>query len=108
VSTDQEPLHWLLRPRTIRGLWIGGSGVLALLVLADFFIHAHAYFGVDGSFGFYAWYGLLTCLAMVLGAKALGVWLKRGDDYYGGDGGRDTGGDAGSDGTREPQGPGHG
>ena len=40
-----------------------------------------------GIFGFYAWYGLGTCVAMVLFAKGLGVALKRRDDYYeGGEG----------------------
>jgi len=55
---------------------------------------------VDASFGFYAWYGLLTCMAMVLAAKALGVWLKRRDDYYGGD--------AGDGAPRDPREDGHG
>lgn len=82
MNQDQRTLHWLVRPRTIRGLWIGGSIVLALLVLADLLIHPHALFGVDATFGFYAWYGLVTCMAMVIGAKALGVLLKRPDDYY--------------------------
>lgn len=82
MNADEKNLHWLLRPRTIRGLWIGGGVILAALVLAELLIHAHALFGVDGTFGFYAWYGLLTCMAMILAAKALGAWLKRADDYY--------------------------
>lgn len=81
-GNEHETKHWLLRRRTIRGLWIGFSAVLALLVLADVFIHPHAVFGVDGTFGFYAWYGLLTCLAMVLFAKVLGLVLKRPDTFY--------------------------
>ena len=75
-------LHWLVRPRTIRRLWMGFAAVLALLVAADLFIHPHPHFGLDGTFGFYSWYGLLTCAAMVLFAKALGLWLKRDDTYY--------------------------
>ena len=82
MTLDDKSKHWLVRPRTIRGLWTGFAVVLTALVLADFFIHGHALFGVDGSFGFYAWYGLTTCMAMVLIAKVLGVFLKRGDDYY--------------------------
>ena len=80
--TENKTKHWLLRPRTIRLLWIGFTVVLALLVLADAFIHSHTLFGVDGTFGFYAWYGLLTCAAMVLFAKALGLLLKRPDTFY--------------------------
>ena len=80
--TEHETKHWLLRPRTIRGLWIGFAAALALLVLADVFIRPKAAFGVDGTFAFYAWYGLLTCLTMVLFAKGLGVVLKRPDTFY--------------------------
>ena len=82
MTTDEKQLHWLVRPSTIRKLWIGGGIVLAALVLADFAIHPHALFGLDGTFGFYAWYGLVTCMAMVLAAKGLGVFLKRPDDFY--------------------------
>jgi hypothetical protein len=82
MTPDEKDLHWLVRPATIRKLWIGGGVVLAALVLADALIHPHALFRIDGTFGFYAWYGLVTCMAMVLAAKGLGVFLKRRDDYY--------------------------
>ena len=75
-------LHWLVRPRTIRVLWIAFIVVLALTLVPDFFIHPHAYFGIEGSFGFYGWYGFLTCAAMVVVAKVLGIFLKRKDTYY--------------------------
>ena len=77
-----EPVHWLVRPRTLRGLWIGFGLILAALVLGDFLVHGHPGFGIDGAFGFYAWYGLGTCVAMVLFAKVLGLVLKRPDTYY--------------------------
>jgi len=77
-----ERLHWLLRPETIRKLWIWGIVVLAITVLLDFALTPHPHFGIDGTFGFYAWYGFATCVAMVLGAKVLGIFLKRRDTYY--------------------------
>ena len=80
--TGPEKKHWLVRPRTIYWLWRGGLVMLALLVMADFFIHAHPSFKIDGTFGFYSWFGLVTCISMVLFAKALGVLLKRKDTYY--------------------------
>ena len=88
LAPPGEPVHWLVRPATVRGLWIGFGVVLAALVLGDFVIHPHAGFGIDGAFGFYAWYGLGTCVAMVLFAKGLGVVLKRPDTWY--DGGGET------------------
>ena len=73
---------WLERPRTIRLLWIVFVAILALTVIAQLFVHPHGYFGLDGTFGFNAWYGLLSCVAMILAAKALGIFLKRPDSYY--------------------------
>lgn len=74
--------HWLVQPRTIRLLWWISGVILALTVLAQFWVPVHAHFGVDGWPGFYAGFGFLSCVAMVVFAKALGIVLKRPDDYY--------------------------
>ncbi len=74
--------HWLTRPATIKLLWRIFIGVLALTVLAQLVIGIKGYFGVDSWFGFSALFGFLSCLAMVLVAKGLGLFLKRGEDYY--------------------------
>lgn len=79
---NDENLHWLVRPTTIRKLWWGFSIVLALTVAAQLFIYVKGYFGVDGWFGFGAAFGFLSCLAMVLVAKGLGFFLKRDEDFY--------------------------
>lgn len=73
---------WLVKPRTIRGLWIVFASILGLTVLANLLFDAHGHFGVNDTFGFNAWYGLATCVAMVFIAKALGIVLKRRDSYY--------------------------
>ena len=74
--------HWLLRPATVRGLWLGCALLLSLTLLAGLWLPAHGYFGVDGSFGFNAWYGFTSCIGMILVAKGLGRLLKRRDSYY--------------------------
>jgi hypothetical protein len=79
---DSETDHPLTRPATIRRLWWGFSAVLALTVLLQLFIYVKGYFTVDGWFGFGAVFGFISCLLMVLFAKALGVFLKRPRDYY--------------------------
>ena len=78
---DGEP-PWLVRPKTIRLLWIGFIAILALTVVAQLFIEVHDYFGVDGWFAFYAIFGFVSCLGMVIFAKLLGLFLKRPDTYY--------------------------
>ncbi|WP_198556613.1 hypothetical protein [Paraglaciecola sp. MB-3u-78] len=79
---DENKLHWLVRPSTIRKLWIGSSILLALTVLAQTVIYVKGYFGFDAWFGFGAVYGFVSCLVMVLVAKLLGLVLKRPQDYY--------------------------
>jgi hypothetical protein len=74
--------HWLVRPGTIRMLWIAFIAVLAVTVLLDLVIEHHPLFGLDGAFGFGAWFGFFSCVAMIVAAKALGVVLKRPDSYY--------------------------
>jgi hypothetical protein len=74
--------HWLVHPKTIRALWIVGALVLAGLVALDLIVKHKPHFGIDGTFGFGAWFGFAACVAMVLFAKALGALLKRPDTYY--------------------------
>lgn len=78
---DQDK-HWLVRPETIRTLWLVFGGILALTVIAGLFVKQYDHFGIEASFGFYAWYGFITCFGMVVLAKLLGIFLKRPDDYY--------------------------
>jgi hypothetical protein len=74
--------HWLVRPGTIRLLWAVFLSVLALTVLASLITEAHAWFWLDGTFAFNAWYGFATCIGMVLFAKLIGRLLHRKDTYY--------------------------
>lgn len=74
--------HWLVRQSTIRMLWIVSSIVLAITVLLDLVITHHPHFGIDGTFGFGAWFGFAACALMVLFAKLLALFLKRPDTYY--------------------------
>lgn len=77
-----RPDHWLARPETIRQLWIALAGVLALLLLAEAAVPHEGHFGLDGSFGFAAWYGFGACVALVFVTKVLAVFVKRPDTYY--------------------------
>ena len=41
-----------------------------------------AYFGIDAWFAFGAVFGFVSCVAMVVAAKALGALIKRDERYY--------------------------
>ncbi|HSN71356.1 MAG TPA: hypothetical protein VLT59_07595 [Steroidobacteraceae bacterium] len=74
--------HWLVRPTTIRRLWILAAIALAATVLAQLVFPVKGYFGIDGWFAFGAVFGFVACVAMVLFAKVLGLVIKRPEDYY--------------------------
>jgi hypothetical protein len=77
-----EQDHWLARPSTIRLLWVVFIVVLAALVGLDLVVTHHPNFDLDSRFGFGAWFGFLSCVVLIVFAKALGALLKRPDTYY--------------------------
>lgn len=86
-QNQSEQKHWLYREENRKKLWIIQFVILALVLVPEFFVHHHANFEADGitidaSWGFFAWYGFGTCALMVIGAKLLGLFLKRKDTYY--------------------------
>ena len=76
--------HWLVRPRTIRRLWILFIAILAATLVPDLFMDHHGEFEVDGTIGFGAWFGFVSCIVLVFGSIWLGRILKRRDSYYDG------------------------
>jgi hypothetical protein len=82
-AVKQESEHWLVRPETIRKIWIWSIIALVTTVALELFTGTAGHFhGLDELFGFPAIFGFLSCVAMVFGAKLLGFILKRKDDYY--------------------------
>jgi hypothetical protein len=74
--------HWLVRASTIRLLWTVFIAGLVALVLLDLVVQHEAHFTLERIFGFGAWFGFLSCVGLIVFAKALGVLLKRPDNYY--------------------------
>jgi hypothetical protein len=66
----------------IRRLWQVFAAVLAVTVAAGLLVEPHGHFAIERLFAFNALYGFLACAALILIAKALGLLLKRRDDYY--------------------------
>ena len=77
-----EQDHWLARPATIRLLWAVFLVVLAALAAVDLVVTHHPNFDLDSRFGFGAWFGFLSCVVLIVFAKALGALLKGPDTYY--------------------------
>jgi len=63
-------------------IWKAFIAVLALTVGVQLLIESHPHFVVERLFAWNALYGFLACAILILVAKALGLILKRHDDYY--------------------------
>ena len=72
------PVKSKLAKTLIIGLYI----ICAALLLVEFLYHRHGHFDFELWFGFYAGFGLLAYLFIVLSATQLRKWLQRSEDYY--------------------------
>jgi len=62
----------------LKGLYLACAVLLAL----DFVINRHVSHPWENLFGFYAIFGFVACVLLVLGAKEMRKMLKRKEDYY--------------------------
>ena len=79
---EERNEYWLDRPQNVtklyRMVWAIGIG----LALGDLIVHKHEELAFAGWYAFYALFGFIACVALVLTAKALRRVLKRPEDYY--------------------------
>lgn len=79
---NDKPQHWFDRPENIRlilrTLYITCAGLFSL----DFVLHRHVVHSWENLPGFYAIYGFVGCVVLVLIAKLMRTFLMRGEDYY--------------------------
>ncbi|WP_151484610.1 hypothetical protein [Streptomyces albicerus] len=82
---DHRPLddrRWLDEPRNVTRIVYGLAVLCALALLADLFYTKHPYFSVERWSAFYAVYGFVGSVTLVLTAKGLRRLLRRDEDYY--------------------------
>ena len=53
-----------------------------ITVLTDFTYEKHGHLEIENGLGFHAWYGFVSCVALVLAARGLRRILMRDEDYY--------------------------
>ncbi len=72
------------KPGNIRLLKILFYISLAITVIVDFFItRRHVYFPWENIPGFYALFGFIACILIIVIAKTLGKkWLMKKEDHY--------------------------
>jgi hypothetical protein len=82
VPMDEE-LAMFDHPHNVKRLLYGFFTSVGLLLAVDLFYHKHALFPWEGAFGFYAVFGFVACVILVLVAKyILRPLVMRKEDYY--------------------------
>jgi len=82
--SDPERRFWLDDPRHVTLIYRWLIGVCVALVGLGVFTIREAHFPWERWIGFYAFYGFVCCVSLVLIAKLLRRVLKRPEDYYDG------------------------
>lgn len=69
-------------PKNIRRLQMGFFTALVLVLIAEAFVDMHGEFQMEHFYGFYAVYGFISYVSLIVIAKLLRKILMRKEDYY--------------------------
>ena len=82
MNEPKHKQHLFDNPRNVsivlRSLYI----ICILLVLLDFILHRHVMHDWEHITGFYAIFGFVACVLLVLGAKQLRKLVMHKEDFY--------------------------
>ncbi|MEE4134517.1 MAG: hypothetical protein V2I32_00450 [Desulforhopalus sp.] len=78
----KDKLHFFDKPGNIQLVLYALYGCCAVLFILDFIIHRHKVHPWEGLLGFYAVYGFVGCVVLVLVAKWMRTFLMRDEEYY--------------------------
>ena len=80
---DPEKKYIFDNKKNVQRVLYGLFCTLILLLALEPFVHKHSYFAWEKWFGFYAIYGFVACVLLVLAAKYIPrPFVKREEDYY--------------------------
>ena len=79
---QHEKEYFFDKPENIRKVLKVFYVICALLVVVDFIVHRHIYHDWENIPAFYAIYGFIGCVVLVLIAKEMRKFLMRKEDYY--------------------------
>lgn len=82
MSEKDQKTYLFDKPRNVKRLLRGFYIICVLLVIADFVLHRHIVLAWEKLPAFYAIYGFIACVVLVLIAKQMRKVLMRREDYY--------------------------
>ncbi|OUS23492.1 hypothetical protein A9Q99_27770 [Gammaproteobacteria bacterium 45_16_T64] len=82
MAEQNEPKDFFDKPENISKMLKVFYVICGMLVVADFIVHRHIYHDWENIPAFYAIYGFVGCVVLVLIAKEMRKIIMRGEDYY--------------------------
>ena len=82
MNRPEKKQHLLDNPRNVSWILRGFYGMCLVLFILDFILHRHVTHSWENLNGFYALFGFVACVTLVLIAKQMRKILKRKEDYY--------------------------
>lgn len=81
-NEKQEKQYLFDKPQNVNRLLRGFYVICGVLLVLDFILHRHISHSWENLPGFYAIYGFVACVLLVLIAKEMRKVLMRKEDYY--------------------------
>lgn len=82
MADKKQKIYFFDRPENIDRLLKGFYVICALLVAADFIVHRHTKIMLESLPAFYAIFGFVAFVLLVIGSIALRKLIMRKEDYY--------------------------
>lgn len=82
MSKGDDKIYFFDKPANVKRFLTGFYIICGLLVVADFFVHRHIGFSWEEIPAFYAIYGFVACVVLVVLAKEMRKFVMRKEDYY--------------------------
>jgi hypothetical protein len=82
VSNTKREVTFFDQPRNVALILKTFYALCIILVLLDFFVHRHIYVYFETIPAFYAIYGFVACVVLVVLAKIMRKGLMRNEHYY--------------------------
>lgn len=79
---NEEKTYFLDKKENVKKILYVFYAICGLLFLADLVIHRHIYHSWENLTGFYAIFGFVACVILVLLATQMRKFLMRDEDYY--------------------------
>ena len=82
MSDDKQKNYLFDNPRNVRRVVVALVAACVILAGLDLVVHRHVSHPWEAMIGFYAVYGFVACVLLVLLAKEMRKVLIRKEDYY--------------------------